>query len=125
AGTFTISGAQNNASPATLTVNSGTTANINTNGGSNLSVVNNATTNFNSSQTLGGLTIGAGAHTNVTTSTPITQSGPSVIVTPSLNIAGSTGAWTGFLDLANNKLVVQTGGLSGTALQSAVLQIDN
>ena len=59
------------------------------------------------------------------TTTGITSSGSSVIVTPSLIIAGSADNWTGSLDLANNKLVVQTGNLSGQALKDAVLQIDN
>ncbi len=50
-----------------------------------------------------------------------------MVVTPTLTIAshvvsGNT-VWDGYLDLANNKLVVQTGGLSGTALQDAVKQV--
>ena len=88
-GTFTISGSQANASAATLRVNANVTANLNTDGGANLTVANNATTNLNSSQTLASLQTGVGAHTNVTTSTGITSSGSSVIVTPSLIIAGS------------------------------------
>ena len=61
----------------------------------------------------------------VATNTGLTAAGPNVIVTPALVIAGTTDNWTGSLDLANNKLVVQTGSLTGTALKNAVLQIDN
>ncbi len=128
AGTVTISGPQANISPATLTVNTGVTANINTNAGTGLSLVNSGTVNLKSSQSLGGVTINSGAHTNITTNTALpVATGPSVVVTQTLTIASHVVSgnrlWDGYLDLANNKLVLQTGGLSGASLQDAVKQV--
>jgi hypothetical protein len=56
---------------------------------------------------LGGLTIGAGARTFLVA--PPTQGDRAVLVLSALSIAGTTGNWTGTLDLSGNDLIVRGG----------------
>jgi autotransporter-associated beta strand protein len=108
AGTLTISGTQTHGAGAVLTASAGTT-NLNSDAGTNLSLVANAAVNLGATQHLGGVQIGAGATVQLTT-------GPSKsLVTPTLTIAGTPAAPTGKLDLATNSAIVNYTGTSPEA----------
>ena len=94
AGSLTIGGSQNHAGTAELNVNVGI-LNLNSDGGTNLTLNANALVNFGSTQHLAGLNVGPGA---VAT---LLSGGGKVLVTSSLAIDA-----TGKLDLADNDLVI-------------------
>ncbi len=118
-GTLTLAGSQSNAPGALLLANEGA-INVNSNLGGNVSVRAKSIVNFSASQTLANLTLLSGSLVTLTTDTPQNIApGQHLLVTPVLNIADAA------LDLANNRMVVQTGNLSGTALQDAVHLINS
>jgi autotransporter-associated beta strand protein len=106
AGTLVIAGAQNHATGAALTHSAGTLV-MNSNAGdlttANLQLNSAATTDFNASQNLRGLSITGGV-----TQLAHTASGPTKsIKTKSLSVSGG-----GTLDLTNNRLIVDYTGAS-------------
>jgi autotransporter-associated beta strand protein len=103
-GTLTITGSQSHS--GTMTVSAGT-VNFNTNA-TNLAINANATTNFNSSQTLAGLSVGNGATATVA------AGANKVVRTTAFSTTG-----TGTLDLMDNKLIV-AGGVNPQATQSSL-----
>jgi beta-glucanase (GH16 family) len=66
---------------------------------------------------LGGLSIGSGA--SVTLANGSSHASRTVLELGSLNIAGSTGAWTGKLDLGANDLIVHNGNMAQITTQIA------
>ncbi len=121
--TLNLAGTQSLNIGSTLTVGTRVVTNITTNTGSpgsgstpgsgNLSIVDNGTINFGtaagaSAQNLAALTVNAGAKATIVSHSGA-GSNANVLVTPSLTIASSSGAWTGALDISNNKLIVQSG----------------
>src|SRR5262249_13809294 len=74
--------------------------------------------NFNASQHLAGLSIGAGALATMSTN------GNRVLATKSLVIAGTTDAWTGKVELTNNDMIVQADAVTRqTVLDTVTNQI--
>jgi autotransporter-associated beta strand protein len=108
AGTLTISGTQTHGAGAVLVASAGVT-NLNSDGGANLSIQANAQLNLGSTQRLGGLQIGAGATTQMTSGASKT------LVTPTLTIAGTPAAPTGKLDVNSNSAIIDYTGTSPAA----------
>jgi hypothetical protein len=100
AGTLAIAGAQNHGVGAALNVNAGT-VNFQTSG-VGLAVTDNATVNFNASQTLASLSIGPGAFGSITSGAGKALKTASLFIDPS-----------GKVDLTDRELIVDyTGGSS-------------
>src|SRR5439155_23302239 len=97
-GTLTIAGAQNYAAGSVLNANAGIT-NINSDGGANLSVNANATTNFAAAQNLASLTVGSGA------TATLAAGGTNVLNTANLSVS------SGKLDLKDNDAIVHSGSI--------------
>jgi T5SS/PEP-CTERM-associated repeat protein len=107
AGTLTISGPQSHGTGALLVANGGIT-NLNSDGGTNLSVQVNTRLNFGATQHLGGVTISEGGRAT------LTAGGEKDLVTKSLSIAGGD-APSGTLDLTDNAAVIDYAGTSPAA----------
>ncbi len=69
---------------------------------------------------LGALNIAAGG--SVALADPVLVTNRQVLITPSLTFAGSTGAWSGLLDLANNDMIVTGAGAAGLATVTNQIQ---
>jgi autotransporter-associated beta strand protein len=114
-GTLTLSGAQTHGAGAVLSANAGVT-NLNSDGGTNLSLQANAAVNLGSTQHLSAVQIGAGA------TVQLTPDASKTLVTPTLTIAGTAAAPTGKLDLASNGAVINyTGDSPAAAIRQQIL----
>jgi hypothetical protein len=100
-GTLTISGPQTHGAGAVLIANAGV-VNLNSDGGQNLFLQANAPVNFGSSQHLSVLNVGGGAKAT------LNAGGNKVLVTNQPTIAGTTGVWTGTIDVADNDAVFRS-----------------
>jgi T5SS/PEP-CTERM-associated repeat protein len=107
AGTLTISGVQSHGTGAVLVANGGV-MNLNSDGGTNLSVQSNAQLNFGATQHLAGVTIGDGGRAT------LTSGGTKNLVAGALSIAGGDTP-TGTLDLTDNAAIIDYAGTSPAA----------
>jgi hypothetical protein len=90
--------------------------NLNSDGGTNLSLQANAAVNLGSTQHLAAVQIGAGATVR------LTPDASKTLVTPTLTIAGTAAAPTGKLDLASNGAVINyTGDSPVAAIRQQIL----
>ncbi len=99
---LTINGPQNHGIGAALVTAAGTT-NINSDGGTNLSVTSTGTgsvTNFGVTQHLNSLTLAAGGVANLTANGTVNQNGGKTLVTKSLSVTSAK------LNLTNNNAVI-------------------
>ncbi len=120
-GTVTFGGVQQwSANVGTLTNNGGTAAFTTDPGALYASrlqvVVTGGAVTFASTDHLTAVTVGAGATAVVANAA---GGGRSLLVTPSLTLAGSAGAWTGTLDLTGDDLDVPNGSLATLTREAA------
>jgi hypothetical protein len=109
--TVTVAGPQAPGTGASLNVQAGT-ANLNTDAGADANTAHKlsvtvggagSTVNFGATQHLAALTADANGLAR------LTGGGSKVLATNALTIAGSTGAWTGKVDLTDNDMVIRNG----------------
>jgi autotransporter-associated beta strand protein len=114
-GTLTISGTQTHGAGAILNATAGVT-NINSDGGSNLTVQTTAHVNFGSSQHLAGLQLSPGS------TVQMAAGGGKVLVTPSLIIAAEAGEPSATFDLNESAAVINyTGESPAAGIRSQIL----
>ena len=104
AGTLQINGSLSSGAAAQLTVSAGT-LNLNSDGGGNLAITANSTTNFGATQHLASLSVGIGA------TATLGAGGTKAIVAGVVSVSGASSR----LDLKDNKLITHSalGSLSG------------